>query len=130
MQCPVCGGKNLEKQTSDETIRYKGEAITVHGLQGDVCLSCGELILDAKSYDRYREASDNLITSINKRNAPDIRRIRKKLGLTQKAAAQLFGGGATAFSRYERGETQPPLALTKLLMVLDKHPELLDEVRQ
>jgi HTH-type transcriptional regulator/antitoxin MqsA len=129
MQCPVCGSNNIKNQTTDETIQYKGEAITVHGLVGDHCLDCGEIVLDAKSYDRYREASDNLIVSINKRNAPDIRRIRKKLGLTQQAAAQIFGGGATAFSRYERGRAQPPVALTKLFMVLDKHPELLEEVR-
>ncbi|MBI5440010.1 MAG: type II toxin-antitoxin system MqsA family antitoxin [Deltaproteobacteria bacterium] len=129
MQCPSCGSKNTVHEIRDEIIRYKGESITVHGLTGDRCLECNEVVFDAPSYDRYREASDSLIASVNKRNAPDIRRIRKKLGLTQVAAAQIFGGGATAFSRYERGETQPPLALTKLLLVLDKHPELLKEVR-
>lgn len=129
MGCPSCASKKVEKKATDEQVRYKGEAITVHGLVGEHCLDCGEVVFDQKSYDRYREASDSLIVSVNTRNAPDIRRIRKKLGLTQKAAAKLFGGGASAFSRYERGETQPPLALAKLLIVLDKHPELLNEVR-
>jgi HTH-type transcriptional regulator/antitoxin MqsA len=41
----------------------------------------------------------------------------------------IFGGGANAFSRYENGKTKPPLALVKLLMVLDRHPTLLNEVR-
>ena len=40
-----------------------------------------------------------------------------------------FGGGTNAFSRYENGKTKPPLALVKLLMVLDRHPDLLNEVR-
>jgi len=40
-----------------------------------------------------------------------------------------FGGGTNAFSRYENGKTKPPLALVKLLMVLDRHPSLLNEVR-
>ena len=44
-------------------------------------------------------------------------------------AAELFGGGVNAFSRYENGKTKPPLALVKLLKVLDRHPELLNEVR-
>ncbi len=44
-------------------------------------------------------------------------------------AAAIFGGGVNAFSRYETGKTRPPLALVKLLKVLDRHPELLDEVR-
>lgn len=38
-------------------------------------------------------------------------------------------GGVNAFSRYETGKTRPPLALVKLLKLLDRHPELLDEVR-
>ena len=36
---------------------------------------------------------------------------------------------ASAFSRYENGKTEPPLALVKLLKLLDRHPELLNEVR-
>ena len=41
----------------------------------------------------------------------------------------IFGGGPNAFSRYENGKTEPPLALVKLLMVLDRHPNLLGGVR-
>ncbi len=55
--------------------------------------------------------------------------VREKLALDQREAAALFGGGVNAFSRYENGKTKPPLALVKLLKVLDRHPELLDEVR-
>ncbi len=55
--------------------------------------------------------------------------IRKKLDLDQREAAEIFGGGVNAFSRYETDKTKPPLALVKLLKVLDRHPELLAEVR-
>jgi HTH-type transcriptional regulator/antitoxin MqsA len=55
--------------------------------------------------------------------------VRKKLALDQRQAAELFGGGVNAFSRYENGKTKPPLALVKLLKLLDRHPDLLDEVR-
>lgn len=58
-----------------------------------------------------------------------IASVRKKLHLDQKEAAEIFGGGANAFSRYETGHTKPPLALVKLLKVLDRHPDLLVEVR-
>ena len=56
--------------------------------------------------------------------------VRKKLNLGQKEAADIFGGGVNAFSRYENGKTRPPLALVKLLKVLDRHPDLLSEVRE
>ena len=34
----------------------------------------------------------------------EIRRIRKKLGLTQAAAGELIGGGPRAFQKYETGD--------------------------
>jgi len=36
---------------------------------------------------------------------------------------------STRFSRYENGKTKPPLALVNLFKLLDRHPELLNEVR-
>lgn len=57
-----------------------------------------------------------------------IARVRRKLDLDQREAAQIFGGGVNAFSRYETGKSKPPVALVKLLKVLDRHPELLKEV--
>lgn len=55
--------------------------------------------------------------------------VRKKLDLDQRKVADIFGGGVNAFSRYENGKTKPPLALVKLLKVLDRYPDLLAEVR-
>lgn len=57
-----------------------------------------------------------------------MRVTRKKLGLRQAEAGALFGGGASAFSEYERGKTQPHKSTVKLLKLLDRHPELLAEV--
>ena len=58
-----------------------------------------------------------------------IAKVRKKLDLDQRQAAEIFGGGINAFSRYENGKTKPSLALVKLLKVLERHPDLLSEVR-
>jgi HTH-type transcriptional regulator / antitoxin MqsA len=55
--------------------------------------------------------------------------VRKKLDLGQREAAEIFGGGINAFSRYENGKTKPPLALVKLFKLLDRHPDLLGEVK-
>lgn len=127
MKCPECGTPMALKKF-DETLRYKNEALTLHDLEGYVCDKCGETIFTDESYDRYVAANDGLIESVNKRNSPDIRAIRKKLGLTQAQAGKLFGGGVTAFSRYERGVAKPPVALTKLLSLLAKHPQLIKDI--
>jgi HTH-type transcriptional regulator/antitoxin MqsA len=55
--------------------------------------------------------------------------LHQKLALDQQEAAEIFGGGVNAFSRYENGKTKPSLALVKLLKLLDTHPELLQEVK-
>ena len=53
--------------------------------------------------------------------------VRKKLALDQHEAAEIFGGGINAFSRYENGKTRPPLGLVKQFKVLDRHPDLLGD---
>ena len=58
----------------------------------------------------------------------EIRRIRRKLGLSQTMAARLTGGGHNAFSRYERGEATPLPAVMNLFRLLDRHPGLLKEL--
>jgi HTH-type transcriptional regulator/antitoxin MqsA len=98
---------------------------------GDNCPACGESVLDAAESRRTM----NLMPEFNRQvNAsivdPEfIASVRKKLDLDQREAAEIFGGGVNAFSRYENGKTKSPLALVKLLKVLDRHPDLLDEVR-
>ena len=57
-----------------------------------------------------------------------IRRIRKRLNLTQTELSVVFGVGKVAFSRHERGETRPPAPLVKLLRLVERHPELLKEM--
>ena len=52
-----------------------------------------------------------------------------QLGLRQVEAGHLFGGGSSAFSEYERGKTQPHKSTVLLFKLLDRHPELLDELR-
>ena len=53
----------------------------------------------------------------------EVRKIRKKLKLTQKDAARICGGGPNAFSRYERGEATPLRATSNLLRLLARYPE-------
>jgi len=131
MKCPSCGAANLVRDTRDLPYIYKGETTILPQVTGDFCPACGESVLDEAESRRTM----NLMLEFNKQvNAsivdPEfIASVRKKLDLDQKEAAQIFGGGVNAFSRYENGKTKPPLALVKLLKVLDRHPDLLDEVR-
>jgi HTH-type transcriptional regulator / antitoxin MqsA len=131
MKCPICGAGKLVRDTRDVPYTYKGESTVLPQVTGNFCSACDESVLDAAESRRTM----NLMLAFNKQiNAsivdPDfIVRVRKKLDLDQREAGEIFGGGVNAFSRYENGKTKPPLALVKLLKVLDRHPDLLNEVR-
>jgi HTH-type transcriptional regulator/antitoxin MqsA len=131
MKCPVCGAAELIEDTRDIPYTYKGETTTVPGVMGDFCPACGEVVLNRESGDRYSELLGQFQRQVNAAYVdPEyIASVRKKLALDQRQAAEIFGGGVNAFSRYENGKTKPSLALVKLLKVLDRHPELLSEVR-
>ena len=131
MKCPSCAASELLPDTRDMPYIYKGESTLIPGVTGDFCPACDESILNAVESRRTM----NFMLDFNKQvNASIvdpgfIASVRKKLALDQREAAELFGGGVNAFSRYENGKTKPPLALVKLLKILDRHPDLLNEVR-
>jgi HTH-type transcriptional regulator / antitoxin MqsA len=131
MRCPTCNSAELLHDTRDMTYRYKGESTIIPQVTGEFCPACDESILGANESRRTMQLMREFTLQINAAlvDPSFIMGVRKKLTLDQREAAQIFGGGVNAFSRYETGKTKPPLALVKLLKLLDRHPELLDEVR-
>ena len=105
-QCVNCGSEQGMTRFKDESfvVEHAGMKTTLEGLSGWRCDGCGDVEFDAESARRYAAAGDVLALRDRERQSQEIRRIRRKLGLTQAAAARLTGGGHNAFSRYERGE--------------------------
>ena len=131
MKCPSCGVAKLVHDTRDVHYAYKGESTILPQVAGDFCPACDEYILDAAESRRTMQLMQAFSKQVNASlvDPEFIVSVRKKLDLDQREAAEIFGGGVNAFSRYENGKTKPSLALVKLLKVLDRHPDLLDEVR-
>ncbi|HET8731963.1 MAG TPA: type II toxin-antitoxin system MqsA family antitoxin [Moraxellaceae bacterium] len=132
MKCPNCGGAKLVHDTRDQPYTYKGERTTIPAVVADWCPACGEAVMAMDESQRVSQAMLEFNRQVNAGLVdPDyIVAVRRKLKLDQREAARLFGGGVNAFSRYETGKTRPPLALVQLLRLLDRHPELLEEMRQ
>lgn len=129
--CLQCDdGTLLEHGAKDMEITINGLSSIVPAVVGWHCPVCGECEFSKQeSSQSFSEALEALRKSANKQRAAELRAIRKKLGLRQADAGKLFGGGVSAFSDYELGKTQPHKSTVLLLKLLDKHPELLDEVR-
>ena len=127
--CTSCGtAKTARFKNETFHVSHKGLSLEVKGLSGWRCAGCGEIEFDAKSAHQYAAAGDRLVLQAREMERSEIRRIRRKLGLSQVTAAKLTGGGHNAFSRYERGETAPLPAVVNLFKLLDKHPDLLKEL--
>ena len=131
MKCPVCGAAELIHDTRDVPYTYKGETTVISAVTGDFCPACAESLLDAAESNRVMREMRAFSKEVNAAIVDPgfIAHVRKKLDLDQREAAEIFGGGINAFSRYENGKTRPPLALVKLFKLLDRHPDLLDEVK-
>jgi HTH-type transcriptional regulator/antitoxin MqsA len=127
----MCAQAELVHDTHDIAYTYKGDSIAIPEVTGDFCPACGESILDAAESARTSAMMLDFNKQVNASivDPQFIVSVRSKLALDQREAAEIFGGGVNAFSRYENGKTGPPLALVKLLRVLERHPDLLAEVR-
>jgi len=130
MKCPSCDHGEMMERTQDEKLSFGGQSLALHGMKGEFCTNCDEGVWDAESYRRYTEAQAALLRAVKSDLSTDIRRIRKNLKLTQAELSKVFGVGKLAFSRYERGKTQPPAPLVKLLKLVERHPDLMNEVRE
>nr|WP_205736262.1 type II TA system antitoxin MqsA family protein [Acidiferrobacter sp. SPIII_3] len=110
MKCPVCGGAELIPDTRDLPYTYKGETTTIPAVSGEFCPACGEAILESGESDRVMREMRAFSKEVNAAvvDPAFIVHVRKKLALDQREAAEIFGGGVNAFSRYETGKTRPP----------------------
>ncbi|MBV4522894.1 type II toxin-antitoxin system MqsA family antitoxin [Pseudomonas sp. SWRI74] len=133
-QCFSCGAREGMRhfEGRGETLTVKGMECRVDDLSGWECQKCGEVEWDpdTDSGERYGEAGDALVIAARQMIGAEMKRIRRKLHLTQKETVQLLsGGGHNAFSRYERGEVLPPKALMLLMRLLDRYPHLLADAK-
>ncbi len=131
--CAACGASGtVARGVRDLPFTYRNKSTVIPAVKGLYCAQCNEGFADAEypqDWQRMSDAIDAFSHQVDAATASELREIRLKLGLRQSDAGKLFGGGATAFSEYERGKTQPHKSTVLLLKLLGKHPELLAELK-
>ena len=123
--CPICGQGQLHGRVELEESEYKGKVQTTP-LYFSECDSCGSETATAEQTRRnkrvmiaFKKQVDGLLTGA------EVRAIRDKLGISQAEAADAFGGGPVAFSKYENDDVMQSEAMDKLLRLADSNPEIL-----
>jgi HTH-type transcriptional regulator/antitoxin MqsA len=111
------------------TLSYKRESITFD-MPGWYCDQSEESIHTGEDM----KVSDRMLNRLKARSEgllepEEIRRIRKKLHISQEAAGLLIGGGPRAFQKYESGDLLPSRAVSSALALLDRDPEALSVLK-
>ena len=131
MTNPVCPetGAPMHREVRPMTLTYKDESITFD-MPGWYCDQSEESIHTVEDM----KISDRMLNRLKGRSEgllepEEIRRIRKKLRLTQEAAGLVIGGGPRAFQKYESGDLLPSRAISSALVLLDHDPKALTVLR-
>jgi HTH-type transcriptional regulator / antitoxin MqsA len=129
---PVCPetGKTMARDTRPMEIAYKGQSMTID-MPGWYCNESGQSIHtdeDTKVSDaalkELRIQVENLLKPL------EVKRIRTLIGLTQREAGTILGGGPNAFQKYEQDTVTVSKPMSNLLRVLERHPEEVEELRR
>lgn len=131
MTNPVCPetGVPMHRGVRPMTLAYKEKSITFD-MPGWYCDQSEESIHTGEDM----KVSDRMLNLLKARSEgllepEEIRRIRKKLHLSQEAAGILIGGGPRAFQKYESGSLLPSRAVSSALVLLDHDPEALSVLK-
>jgi len=123
-------GEPLHRGVRPFTVTYKGQSITVD-LPGWYPVGEGDGVLVGDDMTAADQALRDLKERVDGLPSPaTIRRLRAKLKLSQRAAGAIFKVGPNAFDKYERGLVEPSGPTVQLMMLLDRHPDLLADLLQ
>lgn len=130
LTCTECGSGTLYPATWESDFRHGDVMLHVTDLECYRCDTCGAdpVFTDQIRRNQLKIADakrvhDGLLTGAQ------IRAVRERLGLSQSQASEIFGGGANAFSKYERGDVMQSVAMDRLLKVADFVPGVMDFLR-
>jgi len=131
MNNPVCPetGAPMFRGVRPITLTYKEQRLTFD-MPGWYCDESDESIHTGEDM----KVSDRMLNLLKARSEgllepEEIRRIRKKLRLSQESAGTLIGGGPRAFQKYESGDLLPSRAICSALLLLDHDPEALSLIK-
>jgi HTH-type transcriptional regulator / antitoxin MqsA len=125
--CPECGGL-MRYEKHDDVLEYKGHKHTIKTL-GWWCTKCGEAILSGEPLVRHERAFLQFKADVDGVLGPkQVAKVRESLGLSQRKAGEVLGGGPRAFQKYESGKQAVSTPMSHLLRLLKRDPARLKEI--
>lgn len=126
--CRTCRQGHLQSATFEEVFHPHGTPVRVELLTSR-CDHCGAHTTLARQHDEnLRRLAARKPQYGRLLMGEEILALRKKYGLSQQAAARIFGKGKIAFSRYETETSYPDDSTTLLLTLAIERPEILKDL--
>jgi len=123
--CPACRKGCLHEVTHTVVFRPRGVEVAVE-LLASKCDACAVQTTRASQHDEnLRRLAERKPLYGKVLMGEEMVALRKRYGLTQQAAAKIFGKGKIAFSRYENEVTYPGDSTLLLLRMALEKPEAL-----
>ena len=123
--CPACKQGCLHPALRTRTFHPGGNAVEVQLLTSQ-CDRCEVETTRAAQHDEnLRRLAARKDSYRGLLMGEEILSLRKRYGLTQQAAAKIFGKGKIAFSRYEAEATYPDQTTTLLLRLAIEMPDVI-----
>ena len=131
-ECPTCDSKNIREETRVQVIAdRRGDEYRLDGYSYTHCGDCGfDFVTGAQGRINERLLENAKRASCGLLPTEGVRAVRKKYGLRQEDASEIFGGGKNAFSKYERGYITQSVSMDRLLRVADRFPEVVPYLRE
>ena len=121
MRCMECG-KEMQFTTAPMTDIYRGEKITVKGIEHYVC-ECGNDEMTATEATKLAHALASQYAKAHELLSPsDIKDLRSDLGLTQHEFESLLGVSKPTASRWENGASQQSITANNLMKLIRDVP--------
>lgn len=120
--CPVCEEeREIKLGYKKETLTIRNEPIEIESMV-EYCPTCGEFFADTeieeeniqKVYREYRKVHGLL-------QPEEIKEIREKYGISQRALSRILGWGEISFHRYEAGALQDEAHNNQLFCLKDPY---------
>jgi HTH-type transcriptional regulator/antitoxin MqsA len=125
--CPSCGSPmTFEKR--EDVLSYGGKEKRIK-VQGWWCKTCNEAVFEGIALVARERAYLELKAEVDNVLGPsDVAKVREHLGLSQRRAGELLGGGPRAFQKYESGKQAVSVPMSHLLTLLMRDPKRLKEI--
>lgn len=123
MKCQQCGGANAERQKGNHLYSESGlPNVTLVGVTLVSCPDCGARgVMIPKIEKLHAALAEMLITTVPKLSGPEVRFLRKYLGLSGVDFAERMGVAAATVSRWENDKEPIGGVAERLLRLMVAH---------